>query len=557
MPLFSALGGFSFFSFEINFNHSFSVSHLMRLFPSHGHMARARQPLSLSVTVVCALAVSGCVVSPEPFSDAQFSQTAQGYVGDIYAGQEPVKGSIDLGEAMARAVLYNLDDRVQQAENLLRSRELASANIAMLPGLTAGAGRNLRNKVDASSSFDVGTGKQSLATSTSQDEAINTSNAALAWNVLDLGQSYVRARQASDQVLAAEERRRRVLARLIEEVRIAYWRALAAEHLVNELPKVEARAKAALEQSRMLIKDGNVSPLTALAYQKEIYEIQERVQSVQSEVVTAKAQLAALMNLPPGTQFSLVRPKAQTSGRLPDAKSMLTSALTNRPEVREALYQERIDSQAKALALLETLPSVNVFLRANTTSNSYTLNKEWLGYGAEASWNLMKIFTLPMRQAEAEAKGNLAQERARAMMASVALQVAISRDRYAQAMRRLQTASDFESVQSELLEQLKASTSAARSGDQELVREELSSLYARARYDMALAEVQAAWAVVQTTMGRDPYPALAGKDLPELKAAFRAKLAGREPPPRKSVVDATPERAPLVIMAEGPVATHE
>lgn len=491
-----------------------------------GRLALSFRPWCFSGLMVSALALSGCVVAPDPLTNEQLSQSAQDHLTDIYAGQVPVKGSIDLSEAMARAVLYNLDDRVQQAESLLRSRELASANVAMLPGLTAGAGRNLRNKVEASSSYNLASGSNNFNASTSQDEAINTSNAALAWNVLDLGLSYVRAKQAADQVLAAEERRRRVLARLIEEVRTAYWRALAADYLARELPKVEARARAALEQSRMLIKDGNVSPLTALAYQKEIYEIQDRVQSVQTEVVTAKAQLASLMNLPVGTQFSLVRPTPLKGARLPDVKKMLVSALENRPDVREVLYQERIDSQAKAIALLETLPSINLFLKANTTSNSYTLNNEWLGYGAEASWNLMKIFTLPLRQAEAEAKVNLGQERARAMVGSVALQVVISRDRYAQALRRLQTASDFESVQKELLEQLKASTSAARSGDQELVREELASLLARARYDVALAEVQGAWAVIETTMGRDPYPPLSN-DLSELKSAFRAKLAGR------------------------------
>ncbi len=496
-----------------------------------GPIARPSQTWQFSVVLLSGLVLSGCMVAPEPMTNAQLSQAAQDRVADIYEGQEPVKGSIDLGEAMARAVLYNLEDRVQQAEYLLRSTELASANVAMLPGLTAGAGRTLRNKVDASSSYNIGQKLNNFSASTSQDERLNTANTALAWNVLDLGLSYVRAKQAADQVLVAQERRRRVLAHLIEDVRTVYWRALAAEYLARELPKVEARAKAALEQSRVLIKDGNVSPLTALAYQKEIYEIQDRVQSVQTEVVTAKAQLASLMNLPPGTNFSLVRPKAEISGRLPDTKSMFESALEFRPDVREALYQERIESKGQAIALLETLPSINIFLNANTTSNSYTLNKEWLGYGAQASWNLMKVFTLPLRQSEVEAKENLVRERARALVASVALQVVISRDRYAQARRRLQTSRDFESVQRELLEQLQASTSAARSGDQELVREELSALLAHARYDMALAEVHAAWAVVQTSMGRDPYPEISS-DLSELKSAFRAKLEGRAVPAR-------------------------
>ena len=525
-----------------------------------GRLASSQRLLLSTALMASTFGLAGCAVTPDPLSEVDIARISQDRFNEAYARQEPVKGAIDLSEAMARAVLYNLDDRVQVAESLLRSRELASASAAMLPSLTSSASRNLRNKVEASSSYNLSSGSNNFNASTSQDERVNTSNAALAWNVLDLGLSYVRANQSADQLLAAEERRRRVLARLVEEVRTAYWRALAADYLSRELPKVEARAHEALEQSRLLIKDGNISPQTALAYQKEIYEIQDRVQSVQTEVVTAKAQLASLMNLPPGTQFTLVHPKAEPTTRpLPNAKSMMASALEYRPEVREAFYQERITSRDQLISILETLPSANLFVNANTTSNSYTLNKEWLGYGAQASWNLMRVFTLPLRQAEAEAKENLAQERARALVSTLALQVAISRDRYAQARRRLQTASDFQNVQNELLEQLRASTMAARSGEQELVREELSALLARARYDVAYAEVQGAWAVVQTTMGRDPYPVLVSNDLHEMKAAFRAKLSGREPPQRRAEGPTAPiQGAPaVVLMAEAPVGTNE
>lgn len=521
-----------------------------------GRCAAMRHHLRMLTVLGGSILLSGCVVTPEGLNNAEVLGSAQERYVESYSGQEPVRGQIDLGEAMARAVLYNLDERVQVAESLLRSRELASANAAMLPALTASASRNIRNKVDASSSYSVSNGTQSLATSTSQDMQISQSNAALAWNVLDLGLSYVRAKQAADQALAAEERRRRVLARLVEDVRTAYWRALAAEHLAVELPKIEARARAALEQSRMLIKDGNASPASALSYQKEIYELQDRVQTIQSEVISAKSQLASLMNLPPGTQFTLVRPKSEVAFKpLPDSKSMVLSALEFRPDVREALYQERITEREKLTSLLETLPSIGGFLNVNATSNSYTLNKEWLGYGAQASWNLMRVFTLPLRQAEGEAREKLAQERARALVSSVALQVAISRERYGQARRRLQTAADYRAVQMELLGQMKASASATRSSDQELVREEMSALLAQARYDMAMADVQGSWAVVQTSMGRDPYPETISEDLGELRSAFRAKLSGR-PEPRRAEVAPKPAD-PLVIFAELPNETNE
>ena len=42
---------------------------------------------------------------------------------------------------------------------------------------------------------------ESLATSTSQDKRLRTSEIAFSWNVLDFGLSYVRARQTADKAL--------------------------------------------------------------------------------------------------------------------------------------------------------------------------------------------------------------------------------------------------------------------------------------------------------------------------------------------------------------------
>ena len=498
----------------------------MMAFPCLRSVLRRLALASLAASTLGIL--TGCVVTPEPLTEAELSAKADDSLRDSYAGQEPIRRPIDLGEAMARAVLYNLDQRVQQAEEVLRSRELVSANMAMLPGLVASAGYSWRSNVEASSSFDVSTGRQSLSTSTSSDRVLWTSDAALSWNVLDLGLSYVRAQQTADQVLASRELRRRVVARIVEDVRSSYWKALAAEYLQRDLARLEARARASLAQSRQLVENANVSPVSALAFQKEIYEIQDRLQTVEAEVVSSRAQLAALMNLPPGATFSLVRPRAaERPGAIPSVHEMMTTALRNRPEVRSQIYQQRIAELDGTSVLIETLPGINAVLAPNLTTNSFTLNTEWWRFGAQASWNLMKVFSLPAREAQSEARQGLEAVRLKALTASIALQVVVSRQRYEHARRRMQTAADFKSVQDAILKQLATSATLARTGEQELVREEMSALLGRARYDVALAEMQTNYAIIQTTMGRDPYPDLDAVDLDTLAKAFRARLAGR------------------------------
>lgn len=493
----------------------------------------------LVLALIAPLVLTACIVQSEPLTPAELASAAVSNQAPMAEEQEPVGNSIELAEAMARAVAYNLDRRVQQAEAVLKSRELASANLALLPGLVANAGYNGRNVVDASRSTSITTGRQSLETSTSQDRDINTADVALSWNLLDFGLSYVRAQQAADAALVSTELRRRVLVRLVEDVRSAYWRALASERLARNLVSLEGRARDALKQSREQVGKG-LSLQAALGFQKEIYEVQDRLQTVEAEVLTAKAQLAALMNLPPGTPFRLVRPhRSVGTNRLPSSPEMLRIALENQPDMRQALYEARMTKLDARAALLETLPGIGVVLGSNMTSNSYTLHQEWLRWGAQATWNVMKVFSLPVRLSTAEARGDLTQMKVKALAASIALQVVVSRQRYELAQRRLRTAADYRDIEEEILRQLLASATAARTGDQEIVREQMFQLLAQARYDVAVADVEAAWAAVQTTMGRDPFPAVEQANLRELTAAFRARLSGREPS-RSAVREARP-----------------
>ena len=473
------------------------------------------------------LAVPACTLAPEPLETGAVGEAARAALDAAAAEQVPVSRPIDLAEAMARAVMYNLDARVQLLEEAVRSRQLMQANLSMLPALTASAGYAGRDQFDASYSRSLESGQRYLLNNTSQDRDIFTRDLQLSWNILDLGLSYVRAEQAGDRVLLAREERRRVLARVVEEVRAAYWRALAAEYVGRELQVLQGRVKGAVEQAEKLVANRQASPVAALAAQRDLHELTERVQQVHQEVAAARNQLAALMNLPAGTRFSLVRPSSPRFPALPASPDKaLAEALRERPEIRAALYGQRIEEREATAALLELLPGITLSTGPNVTSNSYTYANDWVSWGAKASWNLLRLASYPARKSEQKAREDLAAEKVKATVASVALQVHVSRLRYDLARQRAETLARYEATQRKLLEQVQASAATSITGDNELVREQLNALLSRARLDVAVADAHAAYGGVLTAMGRDPYPTEAGATLADLAKAFRRGSIG-------------------------------
>ena len=166
---------------------------------------------------------------------------------------------------------------------MLRSSEADLANLDKLPRLVANAGFSNRDNFSGSRSSalidSTSVGEQSLVPSTSSERDVIDSDLTLSWDVLDFGLSYVRAKQAADGVLIANERKRRVANRIIEDVRTAYWRAVSAERLVDKLSKLESDIERALTESDAAYRKRQTSPLSALTYQRELLDIQNTIQT--------------------------------------------------------------------------------------------------------------------------------------------------------------------------------------------------------------------------------------------------------------------------------------
>ncbi len=487
--------------------------------------------LRISLLLSTALVVCGCTVTPKPLDQQALAKIADSNMARVVSAQEPVTGSIDVYEAIARALKYNLDQRVELMQEAVNLRELNLAGYQGLPNLVANSGYTGRNNVLASSSTSVLTGQQSLEPSTSTDKDMLDSDITLSWNVLDFGLSYARAQQAADKVLMQREERRKALNRIVEDVRTAYWRAVASEKLLSRLNALEGKTRKAIADSRALADERQTSPVAALTYERELLEIRREAEQIEGDLRIARSQLAALMNVPPGSNFRLSgdRPGMGKPPLDVDSRKLIRVAMMNRPEVRDVAYRLRSNEKELDAALIETLPGINVFIGPSVSTNSFLYNDNWLGWGAQASWNLLKVFQYPEKKRLVEAQAALLDERSLALTMAIMTQVHVSRARYVHAAKELSTAGALKSVQHRLLDQIQASTTTEQTSEQTLIREEMNTIVSDVRYDLAYANLQNAYANIYASIGLDAYPAvdIDRASVSQIKEALRGTWVGR------------------------------
>ena len=339
------------------------------------------------------LMMSGCSLVPIPLSQTEIEDQARLDNEAVTSGQEAVTGPISLYDAIARALKYNLDFHLELQAKILSQRELELSRYEMLPTFVSNLAYTSRSNFSGANSRSLLTGLESLASSTSSNRDIHTADLNLSWNILDFGVSYVRAQQAADNVLIAEEAKRKVVNRIVQDVRSAYWRAVSNDRLIVQLEELMIRVKAAIVESKEVEARKLDRPLTALTYQRELIGIKRELEKLQRNLSLAKIQLAALMNLRPGESYELEIPdRSDTVRDIAFSPQMMEQmALENRSEIRELIYKKRITAKEAKVAVLNLLPGLNLNFGGNYSDNSFLFNNDWLTY-AHASVGIYLIF---------------------------------------------------------------------------------------------------------------------------------------------------------------------
>lgn len=486
-------------------------------------------PFALRLTTACLpLLLAACgSIAPKAFSTDEIRDRAAQDVLSMYQDQEPISAPIDFHEAAARALKYNLDYKLKLMETALSRSLWDVSTYEMLPKIVAGAGySNRSNDSGGTSVLILDKSRVSLDPSTSQERSHETSNLSFSWNALDFGVSYYRAQQKADQVLMAEERRRKVIQNVLQDVRNSYWRAVGAQKLLGRMDTLLERVNKALERAKAIEKQGLMPQAQVLGYQRALLDAVNTLTLRRQDLELAMAELRALMSVAPGVKFTLAEQSELALPRIPvNVDALEKLAMEKRPELMEEWYRKRVTENDIKAAKVLLWPNISVDAGWQYDSNKYTYNNDWFDTGIRVSWNLLKLTQYPALQKAHKAQNDTDDMRRLALSMAVLTQVRVGIQRYGLSLSELKFAEESMHVDQRLLNYAKAAAKSQFDSELEVIRTEARALLGEYQRYAAYSNAQAAWGRLYNSVGLDILPStVEGHDVKTLANAMQATM---------------------------------
>ena len=483
------------------------------------------------LALTAAMLIVGCsTVTPQMATQEEVTERVKADTQGMYVGQSPITGPITLEEAIARTLKYNLDYRLKKMESALALGLSEYGSYDMLPKLVASAGYRTRSNDSGGTSIGILDGIQSLRPSTSEERGRSLAGAEFSWSLLDFGVSYYRARQQSDQFLIAEERRRKVVQNMLQDVRASYWRALGAQRLEAQTKDILERAKLALARSREAETQKVISPALALNYQRALLDAISFLNQRRQDLEFANRELAALMNVEPGVTFTVAE---AVEARLPappnDVRKLEEMALLQRPELREEDFKKRISADETRKQLLSMLPGISFDTGLQYDSNKLLNSNSWAQGGVRISWNLLSLLAMPSLEATQEQQVKTDSARRMALSMAVMTQLRVGVERYRLAVEDFKLADTAAQVDKRMADYTRASVTAKLDSELEAIRTQARAVLGNYQRANTYANAQIAFGRLYSSLGFDPLPDdFDGNDIPKLSERVREHLKATE-----------------------------
>lgn len=467
-----------------------------------------RQPLTRIAIAVAALALSACAtMETEALNNNEVAATVRADKQLIAKDVEPLNGSLTLEEAIARSIKYNAERRLRAMEEAVAYGTFEAGSFDMLPKLVASAGYRDRSNDYITRSKDSVTGQPSLAHPfiSSSRQAITT-DLGFSWSLLDFGQSYFAAKQNADRVLVAQERRRKALHNLVQDVRTAFWRVVAAQTLSASVRATINDAEGVLRDAQSAEQERLRNPLEPLRFQRQILENLKLLETVEQELSTARIELAALTNLPLSQDFKVIDPGVGLSKAWLDipVAELEEHALLQNADLREGMYNSRIARQETRRALLRLFPGLSFNYGTKTSDDPYLINQRWNEVGAQVSFNLLGLLAIPSQMRLADAGIALADQKRMVTQLAVLTQVHIARLQYANSLRQYERTESIANVETRISEHVSNQAIADKQTKLDRISQQTSMILAQLRRYQALSNTQGAASKLQATLGLEP-----------------------------------------------------
>lgn len=472
------------------------------------HNKRLSPALRTGLIISAVLGLTACSsLSPSAMTEAEVGGTNQADRTAMTRDVAPITSPLTLEEAMARALKFNLDRRAKLLEEAVALRQLDLTRYDMLPTLAARLTAQSRSNDRISQSLDPETGDVSSNGFISQDRSHQIADLGVTASVLDFGMGYYNARQQTNRVYIAAEKRRRAMHLLMQDVRIAYWRAASAQKLKDDVAGTIRVAEEALADSRKVEQERTRNPVDALRYQRQLLENLRLLESINQELLTAQIDLASLINAPLHQPIPIAESAlADTATRVAavPVEQLEAMALKQNADLREQHYNARVAREETRKAMLRMFPNLSFNYGFNYDSDKYLINNHWRDAGLQLSFNFMNLLTGPAQVKLAEAGVKLADQRRMASQMAVLTQLHLVRLQFLNARSQFARAEEVYETDRRISDLMRTREAVQASSKLERVSNDTAAILSLLRRYQALAQVQAAENRLLAQLGLEP-----------------------------------------------------
>lgn len=314
---------------------------------------------------------------------------------------------LTLEEMIGIAVARNLDLFLKAEEIAIQEDRATQLRWQLLPNLDYNFLDQRRSQNTASFSrflnpaFNIGPPVYQIGSLKHQQ----TWSLALAWNALDFGVTYFRARQQQNRATQEEYEYERIRNNVILRIVSSYWRAVFAKMAIKRMHELlpdmldqTDKLNNELENKVYLSKSQALSKLVYF-YQREIQvrgyndrnDSSDPTQGYEKEFESSLLDLATQMQLPPGIDFDIALPDDDLGidADLPDLGDLFDLALQYRPELFQRDLDVKITKDDVTIAMIQQFPALRLFDGYNYDSNPFLLHRNWYLAGVNVAWNLL------------------------------------------------------------------------------------------------------------------------------------------------------------------------
>lgn len=461
-----------------------------------------------TLLAAAAISLTACsAIAPTPLETAEIEAINQADQQAMRKDVVPITGPLTLEEALARALKYNLDRRAKMMEEALALNQLDVTRYDMLPRLTGQMNWRSRSNDSTSRSLDPNTGEVSDQGFISKDRSHQLTDLDFTWGLLDIGLGYYGSRQQANRVLIASERRRKAMHLLMQDVRTAYWRAASAQKLRSRVQETIELGEEALSDSRKVEQERVRNPVEALRYQRQLLENLRLLEAINQELLSARVDIASLINAPLGTSIEIADEMVSTDSsliaQLPIAR-LEEVALRNNPDLLEHHYNAQVAREETRKTMARLFPNVSFSYGVKYDSDSYLINRNWNEAGLQLSFNFMNLLTGPVQIKMAKAGVALADQRRMATQMAVLTQLHLARLQVVNARSQFERAEQVYATDVRLSELMQNRAAVQAASKLERVSNDTSTILSLLRRYQALAQVQTAESRMLAQLGVEP-----------------------------------------------------